>query len=411
MSHSLHRHLVWAMTGVICSWTWLASASAQTVGNDSARQVLNHRDQTLAKQNDSANAGVDNYFDPKRFETDICKPGQGMWQLGAWGLWALPLPVYREDHGWDITMYAGLSYGADRPKGAVAEIRISGEYNEWEDRTGSTISLWPWVLRRKNWTVSTPVERFDLPERQGWAAAGRVDWDSRPGYHWGTARVRLAAERFTSRTAIGPLNWETGQHTWVAIEAQGHGFGQGRLRDLDLELNSRIGTNAGDGDFVYRRVCSKLVWARTHASLWLSAGSSSGNIPQQGLFDIATDGQIRSIPLWVARTERFGAAGLEGRARVFEELFVGGFATTAAGTGLAKPVRECGVTLILALRGDERDSYDWLLRIDAPVYSSRARAYGGTQEWDPRRLTIAINFPIPDIDREDLIRYRYLSWH
>lgn len=356
---------------------------------------------------DSGATSVTNYFDSKAVTTNTCVSGRGLFQWGSWGITPLPLPVYREGRGWDLGADLTIGWDPDRPGGAPVIAEALAYYNEREHETGGQLILTPQWYRRGRWRVTSPIQAFSLPERRGVVVSGVL------GRGWGDGKrsfslsAKGAIEEYTALKVLGPAYWTTGKHVWNAASLQGQGFLGSWSEDLAAHVTGAVGTNWGSGDFVYRRFEGRVAWAVPRTTVWLAGGASSGNLPIQNIFDLAVEGGVRGIPQWSARARRFWALGAEQRTHVWQEFYAGAFATAAGGSGHSATVFESGVCLIAAL--DEANTYphDWFIQLDIPLYVSQADRYGSTSKWDTARFMLRVNFFIPNVDRDDIIRYRH----
>ncbi len=356
---------------------------------------------------DSTHSSTQGFFNPKELSTSTCDASRGLFQIGNWGFVPIPLPVYREGHGWDFGIDAIAAHGVNDPRGRRLILEGLASYNQREERVGGLMLVSPYWYCGDHWTISTPVQVFRLPERRGLAIGGYVGRGWGDGIRAFMISVRGVAEELTALDIAGRSNWSTGDHTWFAARVTGQGFLGRVTRDLKLELNASIGSNERSGDYTYRKAQCELEWAKPLTSVWLNAGTCSGELPVQAVFDLAVDGMVRGIPQWSARARSFWAGGIEQRVHFWHEFFGGVFATLAQGRDLPATFAEAGVCLVAARDDENTYAHDPFVHIDLTLYSSEADRYGSSSMWDAGRFMVRINFRVSDVDRDDIIRYRY----
>lgn len=349
-----------------------------------------------------------NHFDPRAVTSKTCTPGQGMWQFGAWGIGLVPLPQYRELTGWEITFDGYISYGADRAPGARAILDLVGLYNEREDRLQSLAALRLWWRRDADGSLSTPVWYYDLPGREGVLSGIQIHRDGGSTGQWSsTAYARITHERFKPFRSLGDARWQTGHHTWLALDWDLRRAPVGLLRHMEFALAARAAVKEWSSDYDYQRLTGAFTLARPWLVAWLKAGVSAGRPPVQEAFDLAGDGHLRSLPLWRLRSTRFLAVGVEPRLHVWDRFYAGAFGTYADARDIDGPLWEGGISLIAAFETFDVAPFDWFMQVDLPVYSSDAPRLSESDAWDAGRIMIRVNLPVLGVDGDDVVRYRY----
>lgn len=379
--------------------------AALSTGESARNPLLSQEIVDTSTATKPESTSVMNFFDPRDFETQTCRAGNGMWQSGTWSFALIPWPAYRELHGWDLGARAAMGIGVERPHGAAAVLTASIGYNLRDDRMFVFPELIPYLYKDDRLNASLPIRGFVLPERHGAAVGPAIKWSEDEADRSAEMRVSLVVEKFLTRKSLGPEYWSPGEHVWIGVSAKGHGLGGRLSRDFWMDFDFRVGTEAFGGQFVYRRAFAKLSWAQKNLTVWGAKGTASGYLPEQGLFDFGNDGQIKGMPLLTARTKTLAAAGLDAGIRVGGGMFLGPYATVAD----IEPnvALESGFLLAIGYLGKESQLRDWFLRVDVPVYFSEAERLTSRNNWDPRRVMIHLDFPIENVERTDHVTYRY----
>lgn len=349
-----------------------------------------------------------NYFDPRAVTSEVCVPGQGVWQRGAWGVGFVPLPQYHESTGWEITFDGYVSYGADKPPGARTILDLVALYNEREDRLHSLAALRVWWRRDDGGSLCTPVWYFDLPGREGVLSGLRLLRNGGSGGQWSaSAYARIAHERLQPFRSLGDARWQTGHHSWLALDLGLRRAPVGLLRHMEFALAARATVKRWSSDYDYRRFTCWSSYSRPWLVAWLRAGVTAGEPPVQEALDLAGDGPLRSLPLWRLRPTRFLAVGAEPRLHVWDCFYVGAFGTYADARDINGPLWEGGISLLAAYETFDVAPFDWFVQVDLPVYSSDAPRFSERNVWDAGRIMIRVNVPVLGVDGDDVVRYRY----
>ena len=396
-------------TGVLGSLAIVGTVSGGYPEVDGGLAPVPSDDSAVAAAVDFTGTQPKNFFDPKAFQTNVCVPGGGMLQFGQWGFAGIPVPAYREKMGWDFGGEGYVSYGAGHGDPARIIFGAFVAHNQWERRATLVAELKPFLLYRSGWSLSTPVQVSDVPGRRGFGLGAKLvrSWSEKS--EWIDWTVTAVSEKFTDRIALGANLWATGDHRWINFRMAGRGLGGRIPHALNFSSDMRAASEWLGSDYDYRRTVAALEWAEPRWRAWFAGGVADGRPPLQELFDLAIDGNIKSIPIWDVQVKDFVAGGVEGRTHVFDDFYVGAFATTADGSGVPRTLWEGGVSVVMAFEalGYEPEFDDWLIRLDFPVYSSEAARYSSRPKWDLGRFMIRINFPILSVGRDDFIRYRY----
>jgi hypothetical protein len=330
-----------------------------------------------------------------------------MWQSGSWGFAALPWPVYRDAHGWDIGFRGAISAGVDRAQGAIATLFATAGLN-WREERGFVIAEFSPLWRLgSGWLLTPRIQGFALPERTGAGVGLRAEHEAEESATTLVVNLRAVREDFKTLRSLSPAEWESGNNTWAGLSGE-YRQSMGPLPGVtETSASIYAGGRFWGGDFAYNRVISSLTWSLDRVTLWATGGTAAGNLPPQLLFDLGDHGQMRAVPLWKIRSKDFTAAGFDVGAHVGHGLLAGAFSTTSHFSGTPTRQWEIGLSAFLCYDGNNPRLSEWLLRVDWPLYCSIAEATSSRETWDLRRFMIRIDFPIQGVEDPGIIRYRY----
>ncbi len=350
-----------------------------------------------------------NFFNPGDFVTNTCVPGRGMIQLGRWGLGGLPIPAYRERERWDLGAEGWVSYGPGEGRPAWVILRSFLAYNRLEDGMTAVAELKPIARASNGWFINFPLRIASTPGREGFQIAARVSKSWGEGFEWINGTIMFLSEDYLDRRDFGTSIWDNGAHDWIGLNVNGRGLNGAIPHAIGYHLTSRVSSIRLGSDFDYWKTTVSLDWAKPRWRVWINGGTTNGDPPVQDALDISIDAGIIGLPNWRVLAGKFLALGIEGRTPILSDIYIGGFASAATVSGNHNRVVEFGPSLTIAYEdlGYPAEFADWFIRFDLPIYSSGGLRYSTREDWDFRRFMIRVNFPILDLGREDIIRYRY----
>ncbi len=300
-----------------------------------------------------------------------------------------------------------VSFGVHRARGALLVLNVNAAHNQREDRGKLAADLTPIWHYGTEWTFTTPAGLIDAPGRRGFGVMASLGYSRSEERGWAGGSVRIVSEEYRRLRILNDNLWTRGDHRWFEFHFTMHGFGDRASKTVLLSTSIRIASDWMGGDFDYRRVALDIAWAKPQFTAWAAGGTSTGNLPIQERFDIAVEGQVRGIPIWQARPDRFASMGCQARIHLLQEVFAGVFGTAAGGNDMAHPIFEGGLSLVAASDDENSEPHEWFIQLDLPVYSSEAQRYSGRPKWDLGRFMIKVNIPLSEITGSDIIRYRY----